>query len=619
MKPFVINRSGRMVFPSNFFPDLDFSAFETLEQFSRVIKRDFDRKAPTAADITERVESRSYSTRYELLRELAQHLFWVNRYAITMFEKRPTRWRDVPRHRDDVFMPVLTPWDGADRTAAMIRQTYETLPPAWDEDAEDEIFGTLFTAFLHEKHVSDELPVIKPTVVELMDNPENRTFHLTGFDPDYPAFDYDDLIEVTHQRPELEALNRQAMVLHNQYLWDPENAELTEIAKIPDDDFVVVFQPRDQDVLRFIRRVKTGHRKPRPKLQPARSRRPRAPFPPVEVGKQFAVMPRIESLAVYKGERACTNDDLIRNTAYSWSDMTAEDISRKTGIEERGYTELDLDHISLQAAQQALDKAGREPDEIGAVLFCSCTTGKLLPSLATWLSGQLGTFQTHASCDIVAACAGLPYGTAEAVRLLQEVERPILVVCGEKFSHIIGNVRPSRMIFGDGAGALVIGPAPQGEPPDIEVFQTYASGPMSEVDSIIWPNQDFDNNITVYGPEVAALVKRYFTQMLGELADLPEPGEGPGRLLDAIDLIIPHQANKTMVMKVAEGAGVGPERLYFNIERVGNTSSASIPLALHDAAREGVIDRPMRVFTPGFGAGAVGGYLVMRFDPAVIG
>src|SRR5436309_3312222 len=113
----------------------------------------------------------------------------------------------------------------------------------------------------------------------------------------------------------------------------------------------------------------------------------------------------------------------------------------------------------------------------------------MMPSVATWLSGQLAMFQTHASCDVVAACAGLPYGLAEAVRLLQEVERPVLVVCGEKFSD--------------------------------------------------------------------------------------------------------------------------------KIETVANTSSASIPIALHDAIRTGVIDRPLRVFAPVFGAGAVGGYVVMRVDPAI--
>jgi 3-oxoacyl-[acyl-carrier-protein] synthase III len=194
----------------------------------------------------------------------------------------------------------------------------------------------------------------------------------------------------------------------------------------------------------------------------------------------------------------------------------------------------------------------------------------------------------------------------------------VLLVCAEKFSDKIGTVRTSRMIFGDGAAALVVGPAREGAAPDVEFYQTYASGPMSEVDSIIWPNPEFDNNITVFGPEVKALVKRYLTQMIKELEALPHPDGGGGSLLEAIDLVVPHQANKTMVVQYAKAAGIPPERLYFNIERVGNTSSASIPLAIYDAVAQGVIDRPMRLFAPGFGAGAVGGYAVLRLDPAVV-
>jgi 3-oxoacyl-[acyl-carrier-protein] synthase III len=151
----------------------------------------------------------------------------------------------------------------------------------------------------------------------------------------------------------------------------------------------------------------------------------------------------------------------------------------------------------------------------------------------------------------------------------------------------------------------------------VEYYQTYASGPMSEVDSIVWPNPEFDNNITVHGPEVKALVQRYLTQMIRELDALPGPG-GTGSLLKAVDLVVPHQANKTMVIHYAKAAGLAAEQLYFNIERVGNTSSASIPLAIYDAVAEGVIDRPMRIFAPGFGAGAVGGYVVLRLDPAIV-
>jgi 3-oxoacyl-(acyl-carrier-protein) reductase len=298
--------------------------------------------------------------------------------------------------------------------------------------------------------------------------------------------------------------------------------------------------------------------------------------------------------------------------------MSAAEISEKTGIEQRGYTELDLEQMALLAAKAALAKSGRKPSEIGAVLFCSCTSTRLIPSVATWLSGELGLQQTHNSSDIVAACAGMPYGLAEAIRLLQEIERPVLVVCAEKFSDKIGTVRTSRMIFGDGAGAMIVGPAPEGAASDIEIFQTYASGPWAEVNSIIWPNPEFDNNITVYGPEVKTLAKRYLVQMTNELKSLPHPDGGDRSLLEAIDIVVPHQANKTMVEDLSKAAGLGTDKLYFNIERVGNTSSASIMLAIHDAVRDGRIDRPMRVFAPGFGAGAVGGYTILRVDPAIV-
>ncbi len=194
----------------------------------------------------------------------------------------------------------------------------------------------------------------------------------------------------------------------------------------------------------------------------------------------------------------------------------------------------------------------------------------------------------------------------------------MLVVCVEKFSDKVGNVRPSRMIFGDGAAAIVVGVAPEGAESDIDYLQTYAGGPASEINSIIWPNPDFDNSITVYGPEVKSLAGRYLGQMLDELKALPAPDGGQGTLLDNIDVVVPHQANKTMVLELAAASGLAPDRLYFNIEKVGNASSASIPLAISDAVRDGVITEPVRVFAPGFGAGAVAGFSVMRVDPAVV-
>jgi 3-oxoacyl-[acyl-carrier-protein] synthase-3 len=622
LKPFVINSHGRLVFPCNFFPELDFSVFHTPQEFTDVIRRDFGEKALTETDIVSRAQAGEYHNRYEICRDLALNLFWVNRYVLTMYDKRPTRWGDLPRHRDDIFLPVYKPRDASSLTTA-IAAGYDKLPAMWDNELEDRCFRILLDVFRNKQSAGGEIRPIKYTVPEILANPANLTCHLLTYDPDYPSYEYDEVVDYSHPVPELEALMRQAMILHNQYRWDPAATTLTPVGKLGDEDYVIAFHPKNTDVLQFIRRVKqNGHNGHSTHyVHPSRPEtlalsEPEKPCPPLVVRDRFKVLPRVEAVTVYKGEIPCTNDDLIRNHAYCWSHMTAADISEKTGIEERCYSELSLEDMALLVARQALDKAGRKPAEIGAVLFCSCTSTRLIPSVATWLSGELGLYQTHTSCDIVAACAGMSYGFGEAIRLLQEIERPVLVVCAEKFSDKIGTVRTSRMIFGDGATAVVLGPAPAGAAPDIEVVQTYASGPWSEVNSIIWPNPVFDNNITVYGPEVKALVKRYLTQMIKELTALPNP-DGTGTLMDAIDLVVPHQANKNMVTTLAQGAGITPERLYFNIERVGNTSAASILLAIHDAVQEKRIDRPMRVFAPGFGAGAVGGYVVMRVDPAV--
>jgi 3-oxoacyl-(acyl-carrier-protein) synthase III len=624
VKPFVVNRHGRLVFPANFLGELDFSVLESLDQFTAVIGRDFEAKAPTGTDILSRVEAGSYTGRFELLRDLGQNLFWVNRYAITMFDKRPTRWRDLPKRRDDVFLPVLTPWEDSERKVAAVESTFRALPATWDDETENRIFDLLFGVFSTKLHHATELPAIKPTVAEFLDRPDALTFVMPDHDPDYPVFSLEDIIDAHEDVPELEALMRWSMVLHNQYPWDRARTELRGPGQIGDDDFVVAFIPRNRDAMAFIDRVRRssggGHKPATLGSQngPPEAVAPVTPYPPVRVREAFRVQPKLESLAVVRGEHVCSNDDVIRNASFSWSPMSAAEISTKTGINQRRYTSREPEQLALPAVRAALAKAGRSPEEIGAVLVSTCTSNRLIPSIGCWLSGELGLQQTHASADLIAACAGLPYGMSEAIRQLQEVGRPVLLVCVEKFSDKIGSVRTSRMIFGDGAAAMVIGPAPEGDPGDVEVVQTYASGPHTEVNSIIWPNSDFDNDITVYGPEVKSLVQRYLVQMLDELGQLPDPDDAGRTLLEGIELIVPHQANKTMILNLAGKAGLSDDQLYFNVDRMGNVSAASIPIALYDAVRDGAITRRMRIFAPGFGAGAVGGYAVMQFDPAIV-
>ncbi len=617
MQPFLVNAHGRVIFPSNFIPELDLSVMHSFEQLDSAIRRDFEVKAPTGTNILARIEEGGYTSRYDLLRDLALNLFWSNRFALTLYEKRPTRWSDVPRTRSDAFLPILTPWVGGDVKVAAVQRAYGELAPTWDSEVEDRIFTMLFDLFGHRKHHAGDLPAIKPTVAEMLSDPTNLTFRLSGYNPDYPVYDFAEIADCAEDVAELEALMRWAMVLHNQYPWDRAQAELVKVGELRDDDHVVVFYPKDMEVRHFLRRLAAG-KVPTPGAKAKKAVSPIRPYPAVNVRSAFKVMPRIEALAAVHGDVICSNDDLVRNAAYNWSPMAADEIRNKTGIEQRRYSSRSLEEIALQAAQAALAHSGRGPEEIGAVLVCTCTSSRLIPSVASWISGQLGIYQTHGSYDVIAACAGMAYGMSDATRILQEVERPVLVVCVEKFSDKIGNVRTSRMIFGDGAAAFVVGVAPPGEPPDIDYLQTYASGPFSQVNSIIWPNPAFDNNITVYGPEVKTLAGRYLVQMIDELKALPDPDGKHASLLESIDLIVPHQANKTMVTGLALEAGLSADSLYFNIEQVGNASAASIPLAIHDAVRDGVIKEPMRIFAPGFGAGAVAGYCVMRVDPAVV-
>ena len=152
MQSYEINKHGKIVFPSNCFPDLDFSTFESLEQLDAVVRRDFDSKAPTGTDILERIKTGAYQTRFELMRDMALNLFWANRFKITMYEVQPTRWADVPRSRDDVYVPILTPWEDRETKVTAVMSAYPGLAAQWDAEVEDSIFEILFDVFGHRRN-----------------------------------------------------------------------------------------------------------------------------------------------------------------------------------------------------------------------------------------------------------------------------------------------------------------------------------------------------------------------------------------------------------------------------------------------------------------------------------
>jgi hypothetical protein len=253
MKRFVINRHGRIVLPFNFFPERDFSVFETLEQFDAVMKRDFEEKARREADIVSRLDTGAYRSRYELLRDVAMNLFWANRYAITMYDKRPTRWRDVPRQRADVLLPIGKPFDpGA--AAAIVAAGFQALASTWDADTEQRIFGLLLDVFRNRKGAELAGPIV-PTVADAIVDRDALVYEILGYDPDYPAYRYDDVVGYRHDVPELEALMRHAMVLHNEFPWNREDTRLTAVGALGPDDVVLLLYPRSAEVSQFVRRV----------------------------------------------------------------------------------------------------------------------------------------------------------------------------------------------------------------------------------------------------------------------------------------------------------------------------------------------------------------------------
>ena len=151
---------GSKVFPSNFIPDLDFSVIETEEQLDQVIRRDFETKAPSGTEIGLRIEQRKYKDRVALMRDVALNLFWVNRFAMTMYDKVPTRWRDVPRSRSDVYLPVVQPWLDKESKVSAVETAFNELPSGGDPETEDRIWGLLFDVFGNRKHHASALEAI---------------------------------------------------------------------------------------------------------------------------------------------------------------------------------------------------------------------------------------------------------------------------------------------------------------------------------------------------------------------------------------------------------------------------------------------------------------------------
>lgn len=321
---------------------------------------------------------------------------------------------------------------------------------------------------------------------------------------------------------------------------------------------------------------------------------------------------RIIGTGAYVPDRVLTNADLERmvSTSDAW-------ILERTGIRERriaapGQACSDL---GTRAAEQAIAAAGIEADDLDMILVATCTGDQPLPSTACLIQAQLGARRASA-CDLSAACCGFVYALSVADAYVKTGSRYVLVVGAEVMSAIIDWAdRGTCILFGDGAGAVVVGPS--GEERGILSTHLHSDGTLGEL--ICVPG----GGSGMPPCEKMLTEKAQFLKMKGNetykvaIKTLEEAARetlsAHGLAVKDIDMYVPHQANIRIIQAVAERLELPMEKVFMNIDRYGNTSAASIPLALDEAVKAGRIKEGSMVMMGAFGAGLTWASALMRW------
>jgi 3-oxoacyl-[acyl-carrier-protein] synthase III len=304
----------------------------------------------------------------------------------------------------------------------------------------------------------DALTADPPSVDEAIRQTDAMALKVHGPNPVREQQTVTEVLARRDRRPELTALLRQAGAIAREHAgrWGPPAISLlTDLAAR---DFILLAWPRTEHVQQLLEGdgLATAEAPECPCKRPATTRvgRTRLRYTPTRGVS-------IRGLAAVDAELRATNDDIVANAAWHWSPMTADDIFTRTGIRERRYTAHPLDDLAAAAALRVLEQPGCDEVEVGGVVVCSATNTQLMPPLAARVADRIGLTKLAGVWDVVAACAGLPYGLAHAARVVEEADCAVLLVLAERFSDKLGTVRSSRMLFGDGAAALLLSPAPR--------------------------------------------------------------------------------------------------------------------------------------------------------------
>ena len=315
----------------------------------------------------------------------------------------------------------------------------------------------------------------------------------------------------------------------------------------------------------------------------------------------------------YLPPKRVTNDQLAAQLAQKGIETSDEWIVTRSGISARHYAERDVQasDLALKAAQHALEAADVSPNDIDLIILATSTPDHFggFPSTACVVQRKLGIANGGAAFDVQAVCSGFAYAMAIADSLIKSgAHKKALVIGAEVFSRILNfEDRTTCVLFGDGAGAVVLGASSE---PGILATKLHANG--SQGDILCVPGAVnggvIEGSAYLYmdGPAVFKLAVSVLEKVANEALEIA------GMTADQLDWLIPHQANIRIMQSTAKKLGLPMERMVVTVDEQGNTSAASIPLALDAAVRDGRIKPGHNVMMEGVGGGFTWGAVLVK-------
>jgi 3-oxoacyl-[acyl-carrier-protein] synthase-3 len=324
---------------------------------------------------------------------------------------------------------------------------------------------------------------------------------------------------------------------------------------------------------------------------------------------------KISGLSTYVPPKVLTNADLEKmvNTTNEW-------ILQRTGIRERHIADpgVATSDLALVAAQGALKEAGITAKDLGFIVVGTTTPDTIFPSTACMLQTKLGATGAW-GFDLGAACSGFTYALTTAMQMVATGAHDYALAVGaDVMSSIIDYTdRTTCVLFGDGAGAVVVSPATEDEPHIIDFAHMIdgSGGPalcMPAGGSKMPASQETVEKRLHYVKQEGATVFKFAVKNTEEIARrvLHRNGLEPSQ----VDLFVSHQANRRIIEAAAERLGLGPEKVIINLEKYGNTTAGTIPLALADARAEGRLKKGDLVLLASVGAGFTVGAVLLRWS-----